>query len=158
MNDSPVDCQSRRRPRRVVRAATEPHPSRQFRNEALPLEHLIRGFSSFGRAPPCQGGGGGFEPRNPLQKILQKSNVFCSIFLSKPQVWYIIAVRRISSAPMELYIITLQRVSFMRFDDIQHFVLVICNFCEIDDIPSCAWISSCRARFHLIGKGRLSRQ
>ncbi len=26
------------------------------------------GFSSFGRAPPCQGGGGGFEPRNPLQK------------------------------------------------------------------------------------------
>ena len=26
-----------------------------------------RGFSSFGRAPPCQGGGGGFEPRNPLQ-------------------------------------------------------------------------------------------
>ena len=25
------------------------------------------GFSSFGRAPPCQGGGGGFEPRNPLQ-------------------------------------------------------------------------------------------
>ena len=24
------------------------------------------GFSSFGRAPPCQGGGGGFEPRNPL--------------------------------------------------------------------------------------------
>ena len=28
----------------------------------------VRGFSSFGRAPPCQGGGGGFEPRNPLQK------------------------------------------------------------------------------------------
>ena len=31
------------------------------------------GFSSFGRAPPCQGGGGGFEPRNPLQ---EKSQVF----------------------------------------------------------------------------------
>ncbi len=29
---------------------------------------IFRGFSSFGRAPPCQGGGGGFEPRNPLQK------------------------------------------------------------------------------------------
>ena len=28
---------------------------------------IICGFSSFGRAPPCQGGGGGFEPRNPLQ-------------------------------------------------------------------------------------------
>ena len=30
---------------------------------------FICGFSSFGRARPCQGGGGGFEPRNPLQKI-----------------------------------------------------------------------------------------
>ena len=39
----------------------EPHPSRQFNNKN------ICGFSSFGRAPPCQGGGGGFEPRNPLQ-------------------------------------------------------------------------------------------
>ena len=28
---------------------------------------LICGNSSFGRAPPCQGGGGGFEPRFPLQ-------------------------------------------------------------------------------------------
>ena len=27
------------------------------------------GFSSSGRAPPCQGGGSEFEPRNPLQKI-----------------------------------------------------------------------------------------
>ena len=27
----------------------------------------LRGFSSFGRASPCQGEGGGFEPRNPLQ-------------------------------------------------------------------------------------------
>ena len=26
------------------------------------------GFSSSGRAPPCQGGGSEFEPRNPLQK------------------------------------------------------------------------------------------
>ena len=26
------------------------------------------GFSSFGRARPCQGRGGGFEPRNPLHK------------------------------------------------------------------------------------------
>ena len=28
----------------------------------------ICGFSSFGRARPCQGRGGGFEPRNPLHK------------------------------------------------------------------------------------------
>ena len=26
------------------------------------------GFSSFGRARPCQGRGSGFEPRNPLQR------------------------------------------------------------------------------------------
>ena len=28
------------------------------------------GFSSSGRAPPCQGGGSEFEPRNPLQSAL----------------------------------------------------------------------------------------
>ena len=27
---------------------------------------ILCGSSSFGRAPPCQGGGGGFEPRLPL--------------------------------------------------------------------------------------------
>ena len=46
----------------------EPHPSRHF------SEYMPRGFSSFGRAPPCQGGGGGFEPRNPLQKTLVPKN------------------------------------------------------------------------------------
>ena len=29
------------------------------------------GFSSSGRAPPCQGGGSEFEPRNPLQGRLK---------------------------------------------------------------------------------------
>ena len=29
----------------------------------------ICGFSSSGRAPPCQGGGSGFEPRNPLSRF-----------------------------------------------------------------------------------------
>ena len=28
----------------------------------------LRGRSSSGRAPPCQGGGSGFEPRRPLQR------------------------------------------------------------------------------------------
>ena len=28
------------------------------------------GFSSFGRARPCQGRGGGFDPRNPLQTVV----------------------------------------------------------------------------------------
>ena len=42
----------------------------QFAPRPSPIQvaNLICGFSSFGRAPPCQGGGGGFEPRNPLQK------------------------------------------------------------------------------------------
>ena len=30
------------------------------------ISSVICGFSSFGRASPCQGEGGGFEPRNPL--------------------------------------------------------------------------------------------
>ncbi len=42
--------------------ASRPSPIR------VAIKLNIRGFSSFGRAPPCQGGGGGFEPRNPLQK------------------------------------------------------------------------------------------
>ena len=64
----------------------EPHPSRhsQYASVAqlveqgtenprvvgsIPTGGTICGFSSFGRAPPCQGGGGGFEPRNPLQIV-----------------------------------------------------------------------------------------
>ena len=83
MNDSPVDCQSRRRPRRAVRAATEPHPSRQIAQLSSRLEQSDKklntcGFSSFGRAPPCQGGGGGFEPRNPLHEKRHSHRVsFC---------------------------------------------------------------------------------
>ena len=33
---------------------------------SIPSGSTICGFSSSGRAPPCQGGGSGFEPRNPL--------------------------------------------------------------------------------------------
>ena len=63
----------------------EPHPGRQMCASVAQLVEqrtenprvvgsiptggtIFRGFSSFGRAPPCQGGGGGFEPRNPLQR------------------------------------------------------------------------------------------
>ncbi len=66
----------------------EPHPGRQlFSSEdafvaqlveqrtenprvdgSIPSEGTICGFSSLGRAPPCQGGGSEFEPRNPLQR------------------------------------------------------------------------------------------
>ena len=38
---------------------------------------IVCGFSSSGRAPPCQGGGSEFESRNPLQ---QKSKAFCLAF------------------------------------------------------------------------------
>ena len=41
---------------------------------------IICGCSSSGRAPPCQGGGGGFEPRNPLQKRVRKSRFSYPIF------------------------------------------------------------------------------
>ena len=33
---------------------------------SIPSGSTICGFSSSGRAPPCQGGGSGFEPRHPL--------------------------------------------------------------------------------------------
>ena len=44
----------------------------------------ICGFSSFGRASPCQGEGGGFEPRNPLHFILKDklNTTACSFFIS----------------------------------------------------------------------------
>ena len=32
------------------------------------------GFSSSGRAPPCQGGGSEFEPRNPLH-LIRRGNI-----------------------------------------------------------------------------------
>ena len=38
---------------------------------------LICGNSSFGRAPPCQGGGGGFEPRFPLQALEGFESFLC---------------------------------------------------------------------------------
>ena len=75
----------------------EPHPSRhRYASVAQLVEQrtenprvvgsiptggtISRGFSSFGRAPPCQGGGGGFEPRNPLQK---KALAIASAFSTK---------------------------------------------------------------------------
>ena len=43
---------------------------------SIPTGGTICGFSSFGRASPCQGEGGGFEPRNPLQK---RKHRFCGV-------------------------------------------------------------------------------
>ena len=46
-------------------------------------EKRIRGRSSSGRAPPCQGGGSEFEPRRPLQKAvdLKIRSFFCILAL-----------------------------------------------------------------------------
>ena len=39
------------------------------------------GFSSFGRARPCQGRGGGFDPRNPLHFLIRGTvDRLCSLF------------------------------------------------------------------------------
>ena len=82
----------------------EPHPGRQFdASVAQSVEQrtenprvvgsiptggtTFRGFSSFGRAPPCQGGGGGFEPRNPLHSRARYFvPVFFQEFVSRVQV------------------------------------------------------------------------
>ena len=40
---------------------------------SIPTEGTICGFSSSGRAPPCQGGGSEFEPRNPLQHLSSRN-------------------------------------------------------------------------------------
>ena len=57
---------------------------------SIPTGGTICGFSSFGRAPPCQGGGGGFEPRNPLQKIkpdaIASGFVFCRRLRAASQI------------------------------------------------------------------------
>ena len=76
----------------------EPHPSRHSDASvaqlveqgtenprvvgSIPTGGTICGFSSFGRASPCQGEGGGFEPRNPLHFILKdKLNIRLVLFL-----------------------------------------------------------------------------
>ena len=56
------------------------------------------GFSSFGRAPPCQGGGGGFEPRNPLQKRVRKGRFSYPIFSNCAGIPLPCTIRRHSQA------------------------------------------------------------
>ena len=78
VNDSPVDCQSRERPRRVVRAASH--------------------------SPPA--------PANKKGTFVYQKFLFC---LSKPQAWHIIAAQRavhiIKGGEPPLYLITRQRAS-----------------------------------------------
>ena len=60
---------------------------------------------------------------NKKRTFVYQKFSFC---LSKPQAWHIITTQScISSAPLGLYLITRQRASCLRLDDIQHFVLMI---------------------------------
>jgi len=66
------------------------------------------------------------------------------LFLSKPQAWHIIdaqsAAYIIKGGLPPLYLITRQRASFLRLDEMQHCVLMICNSRGIDDIQGFALI------------------
>ena len=68
---------------------------------------------------------------NPVGQAKNSTSCSLSNFLSKPQAWHIIDARSaayiIKGDSPPLYIITRQRVSFLRLDNIQHFVLMICN-------------------------------
>ena len=100
-----------------------------------------RGMAKFGIALGSGPRGHGFESRYSDQKIRQVST--CRIFLSKPTgLVYHHASACISSraATPPLYLITPSGVYICRLDDIQNFVLMICNSCEIDDIQCYALI------------------
>ena len=67
VNDSPGDCQSRRRPRRAVRAATEPCT---FHQDESPFRDGL--VAQLVRALACHARGRGFEP-HPSRQLLNKA-------------------------------------------------------------------------------------
>ena len=66
----------------------------------FPCKYAFCGFSSFGRARPCQGRGGGFEPRNPLHlKTTKIKSDFCRFLLNS--IWrHSQVVRQRSAKPL----------------------------------------------------------
>ena len=74
----------------------------------------------------------------------KKSDKFrlVGFFYPSRQAWYIITRQRVyhQHGIAVLYLITPLGVYFCRLDDIQNFVLMICNSCGIDDIQCCALI------------------
>ena len=68
---------------------------------SIPTGGTICGFSSFGRARPCQGRGGGFEPRNPLQKNNAGRN-FGIVFLSKTEGLGMAPIRKANCMELRL--------------------------------------------------------
>ena len=68
---------------------------------SIPTEGTIRGFSSSGRAPPCQGGGSEFEPRNPLHKKEKGAFVIIRRLFSYNSIWrHSQVVRQRSAKPL----------------------------------------------------------
>ena len=89
----------------------------KFKQQTVCGESCVKGFSDTGSTPVV-------STKKEVTFVYQK----LLLFLSKPQAWHIITTQSwISSAPLGLYIITRQRVSSLRLDDIQHFVLMICK-------------------------------
>ena len=74
------------------------------------------------------------DPRFRHQKIRQVST--CRIFLSKPQAWHIITARSVVHIISPFGAVSHHALAciYLRLDDIQNFVLMICNSCGIDDI------------------------
>ena len=74
--------------------------------KAIPPGGTIKcGCSSSGRAPPCQGGGSEFEPRQPLQKTKHRLSVdaFCfirRIFLPRASIFSSIRQHRFAISPV----------------------------------------------------------
>ena len=80
-------------------------------------------------AIPC-----GFDPHHRHQRIRQVET--CRIFLSKPQAWHIITARSVVHIISPFGAVSHHALAciYLRLDDIQHFVLVICNSCGIDNM------------------------
>ena len=87
-------------------------------------------------------------------KINAEWYTFCIYFLSKSQTWYIITARSVVDIISSLGCISSRHsraYPFLRFDDMQHFVLVICNFYEIDDMQGLR-LDFIAKKYRLVGK------
>ena len=92
---------------------------------------------------------GGPNPPSPTNKnrtfVYRQMFCFC---LSKPQAWYIIDARSAAYiiSPFGAVSHHAPACIFLRLDDIQHFVLMICNSFGIDDIHAFGVMCASRKR------------
>ena len=116
-------------------------------DETAVCKYFLEKYSRGRRGAPAKGVGRAtgarvqISPSPPTKKELlsTKSSFFVypsrRLGISSPH-----KVRCISSAPLGLYLITRQRVFFLRLDEMQHCVLMIYNSFGIDDIQGFALI------------------